>query len=467
MPSPFNLSKAFSVTSLISFVVLVLIMSWMLGERLEAELLERDQLLTRSIIQTEVLEYLGDAPFEAIYEDPKRLNSAVHSAMAFPGSFALDIIHVSGQIMWSSFEKKEAYFRNTPEFRRALEGKTSLRSEKEDRIAFPHEDERYASGLYIPVVREGEVIGVFELHRNNTSLQKQAHSLKKSVYLFSGLMGMILYGVMMLIVVPASRILYRQHEELRETTERLQESNKNLSATQEKLIQQERFSAIGEVSAAVAHGLKNPLASLRAAVQLMEVCSLSEEEQKELVSDILEETDHLTSRLNHLLSFVRPFEAVLAPVPLHELLEGSAKSLYWQADKAGVQIRVLPSSELLPVEADPILLEEAVLIILGNALEASSSGDSIVCSVGNKTPSSQYICITDQGDGIPEENQKRIFEQFFTTRKKGIGLGLALCKKIMDLHHGEIGVQSVLMKGSTFELLLPSSQKDKAESVEL
>ena len=459
MTRPFPLLSIFSLASLLAVAALMAVMSWLLGQQLENELLKRDKVITVATVQAEVLEYLQDAPFEQTYLDPLVLRDILHAVMVMPGSYAVEIILPSGKVAWSAFPGETADTKDNPQFKKAMLGEATIRMEDEDRLVFPNADERYTSALYIPIRRGEYVEGVLELHRNNVQLKRQVESLQRFVWGFCAVFGLLLYTMLLLIVYPASRILSRQHEQLRKSALELAEINQQLRNAQAQLLKQERLSAIGEVSTAVAHGLKNPLASLRAAMQLLTLQKLDPEEHDDLINDMLHETDRLTTRLNHLLNFVRPFDPYFQKVALPEILQKAVHSLHWQIDERKLKLKLPTLKELPSIEADPVLLEEVLLIVLSNAIEATSSGGTIECffeSVsGNEDSKIQTIAVQDYGEGIAAENQERIFEQFFTTRSRGTGLGLAICKKIVDLHHGSIEINSEIDKGTTVRLSFP------------
>ncbi len=465
MKNSFPLLGIFSLTSLVVVAILMALMSWLLGDQLEEALLERDKVLTVAMVQAEIFEYLGDKPFDQLYLDKEILNDVIHAAMVIPGSYAMEMINPAGKIVWSLIPKDTTIIKKNPEFLQALNGTPMIYKEDDDYLVFPDEDVRYSSALYIPIFKADKVEGVVELHRNSIRLKSQVESLKLYVRVFCAVFGLLLYGILIFIIYPASKILNRQHDQLRQSAKDLEQKNIQLQSIQSQLLKNERLSAIGEVSAAVAHGLKNPLASLRAAMQLTALPSLSTEERDELSSEMLYETDRLTARLNHLLNFVRPFDPDFKSISLLNVIKSAVHSLQWQIDDRQLKIK-LPENVVFPeIEADPHLLEEVVLIVLSNAIDASSADDEITFILETSAhPSNSYqtIAISDQGEGVPLENRQRIFDQFFTTRSKGTGLGLAICKKIVDLHEGKIKFEFPKSQGTTVKLSFPV-QREKLQ----
>ncbi|MBF0280228.1 MAG: hypothetical protein HQM13_20685 [SAR324 cluster bacterium] len=437
MKPPFNLIRVFSIVSLISIILLTLVVSWLLSSNLKKQLLERDKQLTISTFIPEVLEELDDLEisFESAPLNPEFTTEMEEVISEINGGMGLDMIKTSGEVIWSTYPEKIGAIRRDPRFLQTSRGSISIEIQEE----LLETDKAYLSS-YIPIIRNHEVLGVFEVHRQDPELLKQIQSVRKAVYLYSFLYGAGLYVVMMLIIVPTSRILDKQHRQLLEA--------------QEQLIEKERLSAIGEVCGAVAHGLKNPIASVRAAVQLLAVRKIAEERRNKIVSDILHEVDRLTKRLSDLLDFIRPFKPDLQYVKLHDVLTNAVRSLSWKAEKDNIQFEFNDSETVINAYLDAALIEEAVLIVLSNAMDASKSGDTIYCSVEYQKDR-KVIVVKDEGRGIPSEILPQIFEQFFTTRSQGVGLGLSLCKKIMTLHQGEVVIESKADHGTTVMLRFP------------
>lgn len=450
---PFPLLPIFSVASLLVLGILTLLLSWVLGNLLEEELIERDILVMTSTIQGEVAEYLHGRPFKMIHDDPQVLRSLQHLLMVLPGSYGFDVIHPNGLVTWSSFEHRSSRYRTSSAFQLAMEGTPSVQQENV-KTQYPEADPRYAFALYVPIFQDKQVIGVIEFHRFNKELQEQVRTLRKDVWGYCLGFGIALFLVLLLIVAPASRILRRQHSDL-------QQINQALQATQEQLLKQERLAAMGEVSAAVAHGLKNPIAGLRAAMQLLSLPSISSAEHQDIVNSFIRELDHLNARVEHLLDFVRPFAPYSTPLELYDVMVQAERSLEWKLEEAKLQLEIAPNPNLPEISADLSLLEEAVLIVLDNAINASQPGGKITCEAGaNQTE--QWIRIRDEGEGIAEKHRDHIFDHFYTTRSQGIGLGLPLCKKIMEAHHGRMELETEEHQGTTVYLFLPTSAEARS-----
>ena len=123
MTRPFPLLSIFSLASLLAVAALMAVMSWLLGQQLENELLKRDKVITVATVQAEVLEYLQGSPFEQTYLDPLVLRDILHAVMVMPGSYAIEIILPSGKVAWSSFPGETTTTKDNPQFKKAMLGK--------------------------------------------------------------------------------------------------------------------------------------------------------------------------------------------------------------------------------------------------------------------------------------------------------------------------------------------------------
>ena len=218
-----------------------------------------------------------------------------------------------------------------------------------------------------------------------------------------------------------------------------------LEHTQAQLVQSEKLASIGEMSAAVAHGLRNPLASLRAAAQVVRRHPTSPASTEHLDA-IIEEVDRLDRRISHLLSFSRP-----APFhPLREnvsrLIEGALGGLAELARERRVELQLDLAPVLPAVRIDPMQVEQALLEVVSNALDAMPDGGRLRISAsanGSAAESSEVLIeVVDTGPGIPEQVLPSVCEPFFTTRQEGTGLGLAIAKRYVEQNGGSLEISS-------------------------
>jgi signal transduction histidine kinase len=219
----------------------------------------------------------------------------------------------------------------------------------------------------------------------------------------------------------------------------------NLRQSRTRLIQAEKLASIGEMSAAVAHGLRNPLASLRAAAQVVRHHPGSPSSTEHLDA-IIEEVDRLDRRITHLLSFSRPAPFQRSSESVPRLVQEVVPTFAELLRERRVELHLELPPDLPPVQVDPVQIEQALIEIVSNAIDAMPEGGrlSICASVDGKSESGKLIMIeiSDTGIGIPGNALPSVCEPFFTTRAEGTGLGLAIAKRYIDQNGGRLDIQS-------------------------
>ncbi len=240
----------------------------------------------------------------------------------------------------------------------------------------------------------------------------------------------------------------------------LDESTMRLAETQRELVVRERLAAIGELSAVVAHEVRNPLAVVFNAVAGLKRMSL-DRDAGVLLEIVEEEAERLKRLVEELLEFARPRDAAFEPVELEPLLRRSVDAAVQSTSKSeAVDVRV--EDDVGTVVCDPQLLRQAIINLVTNALLAPGRESAVRLVVGTEGDRTLRIAVLDDGDGIPDEIAERIFMPFFTTRPTGTGLGLPIVRRAADAHGGTVTHERSPGGGATFVLRLPIRSESSA-----
>ena len=230
--------------------------------------------------------------------------------------------------------------------------------------------------------------------------------------------------------------------------EALRRQSERLTLAEAAVRRSERLAALGQLSAGLAHELRNPLASIRGSADLLTRSSSSADPMaRELAGIISSEVDRTNSLVTRFLDFARPLEPRRERVDVTTVIDRAAERA-----KVKVNREYSASLPLLPIDAE--LMEQVFLNLLTNAAQASAPGAPITVQT-REAGGQAEISVIDHGCGIPADTIETIFNPFVTTKQDGVGLGLAIVAKIVDGHGGKMTVESQPGKGSSFKVILP------------
>lgn len=241
---------------------------------------------------------------------------------------------------------------------------------------------------------------------------------------------------------------------LDESHRKLREQTDILFQTEEQLRRADRLSTLGELSASMAHEIRNPLGSIKGAVEILKDDYRPDETKYEFIRILLKETDRLNRIVQDFLDFARPKQSDFQQADLNEVLDSILMLTAQEAKKAGVAVEKQLDPSLGRRSLDAGLLKQAFLNLVLNAIQAMPHGGVLKVQSALRSGSVE-ISISDTGTGISEENRKQLFNPFFTTRENGTGLGLAITSRIIRNHRGVIEVESELGKGTAFLIRIP------------
>jgi two-component system sensor kinase FixL len=228
---------------------------------------------------------------------------------------------------------------------------------------------------------------------------------------------------------------------------------------EERLREQSSLARIGEMAAALAHEVKNPLAAVRGAIQVIGGRLPPGNKDAPIIKEVLSRLDGLNELMQDLLRFARPPQPRCAPVAIVPLLAMTADLLC--QDPSLKDFRVDVTGTAPPLMADAELLKIVFLNLMLNAAQAMETRGMIHAAV---TPVGEFcdIAITDSGPGIPPEARGKLFTPFFTTKARGTGLGLSIAKRLVEAHLGSISLDCPPGGGTTVTVRLPASQVSTA-----
>ena len=231
-----------------------------------------------------------------------------------------------------------------------------------------------------------------------------------------------------------------------------------LADARQHLAASERLAELGTLTGGLAHEIKNPLSTVQLNLQLLgEDIHLDWPSANRVVSrlkTVQRETARLREILDDFLRYAGKLELDLQAVDLQPLIEDLVDFFHPQAELAGVKIRVRPAAGYVSVRADPRLIKQTVLNLMLNALQAMPDGGDLILSASVEGPWG-LLHVTDTGSGISTDRQAKVFDAYYSTKKGGTGLGLAMSRRIIREHGGEIHLASEEGKGTDFILRLP------------
>ncbi|OPY77078.1 MAG: Sensor protein ZraS [Syntrophorhabdus sp. PtaU1.Bin153] len=246
------------------------------------------------------------------------------------------------------------------------------------------------------------------------------------------------------------------YDALREKLKELRRKDERIRSFEAELVRANKLSALGELAGSIAHEIKNPLISIQGFAK--RIGQTGNREKVERYAKFIEkEADRLSQVLAKLLAFSRMEEPKADQISMNDIVDDTVLFMEHHLTRfRGVEIVVEKDPDLRPVSADRTHIQQTVVNLVMNAAQAMPDGGKIRITTG-RDGTHAFISITDTGMGIKEEDLNRIFEPFFTTKDKGegTGLGLSLCKKLIEANRGKIEVESKVGEGTTFKIMIP------------
>jgi two-component system, NtrC family, sensor histidine kinase HydH len=237
--------------------------------------------------------------------------------------------------------------------------------------------------------------------------------------------------------------------------EQLAEANRNLRAAEATVRRTERLAALGQLSAGLAHEIRNPLSTIKASAEMLaKNVDNGSPVAHEMAGFISSEVDRTNALVTRFLDFARPLALRLEKTEITEVIDEAVAEVEKHTPPLDVSIYKNYSPDIPPFRMDRQLIVRVLYNLLLNAAQASPPRASVTVKT-RQLGDTVEIAVIDRGSGIATKDRESIFNPFFTTKSSGVGLGLAIVSKIVDEHGGQISVESESGAGSVFRVFLP------------
>ncbi|HEF4762880.1 TPA: two-component sensor histidine kinase [Pseudomonas putida] len=450
---PFNLVRWFSLASFFIIAAVALGLGYISTRFVVQESIERDSMLTAQFIQA-----IGDAEVRHASITSKRtmgemldprddnaypdVNPAARANARIefldhvehlPDILLATVYALDRTVVWStnpeligqriegddeldeSFEMKEAV---STSYHEIDEEKPEQRLLREPQYLFIEN--------YIPMFNadKSKVIAMVEIYKEPIDLVERIQRGFKAIWLVTLLGGAAIYLGLFWIVRRAAMLLQSQ---------------------QKQLVANETFVALGEMSSAVAHSLRNPLANIRTSAELAQ--EIASQGAQKNIGDIIGQVDRMSRWVRELLVSLRPVNDDHEEVDLVLTIDDALGAFEPLIKRSNVEVRFTPKS-VPPVVSQQVLLTQILNSLFANALEAMPTGGLLSIDIETPAPGQVSMILNDTGKGMTKQQQQMVFKPFFTTKQGGLGVGLALVKRIMERFEGSVELTSQEQEGT-------------------
>jgi two-component system NtrC family sensor kinase len=217
----------------------------------------------------------------------------------------------------------------------------------------------------------------------------------------------------------------------------------------------EHLASLGEIAAGLAHEIKNPLAGIKGALEIIYKRTDAADTNKEVFNEMLIQIDRINQIIKDLMLYAKPKELNIRPVSLEECIENAIRLAKLQVKNKKIEFSFQNSDKIPPALVDGDKIQEVLLNLMLNSMAAIETEGNISVGLFTSDAKTLKITVSDNGKGIKEDLVAQIFQPFFTTKSDGTGLGLSICQKTIAAHGGTIDVKSHAGQGTTFTIFLP------------
>jgi signal transduction histidine kinase len=436
---------AFLAVSFLLVFSTALVLSTTLARYIVAQMMLRDATVSaeflNSVVQVEnAAGYFLNVTSDSADQDIEEL--LVHVGR-LPEVFRANVYARDGQILWSSDpEMIGQRFPDNEELAEAMLGELNPelnvvdRDGKEEHVGFPAGVTQFIE-YYIPIrSKDGAtVVGAVEVYKAPGTLLASMQRVRSYAWLGALAAAAVLFGGLAVVVTYASRVLIRQEARTVET---------------------ERLAVVGEMASAVAHGLRNPLASIRSCAELTLDDDIPES-SRETLNDITDQVDRLEGWIRSFLIRSRREPGSLSEqAQIDHVIARCIEGFQPQLTRRAISVSVTPGTGSPMVLGRPAELEQVLNTIISNGIEAMEDGGLLGVTWTNRADGMVEVRVTDSGPGIADDMLHKVFEPFQTGKAAGLGVGLALGRRIAERMGGSLELANGALHGAVVTLRLPA-----------
>lgn len=446
---PINLRRRFAFASFGIISIIAVALAWLLSNMLADRLLKREGAVIQDFVQNLLLtddsaEFFED-PLNSEFE--KRFLRSMAHIQNMKEPVRVNAYRPDGVVLWSTDKSLVGrHFPVNDELQEAMQGHLVVHSGNASE-GIPDKEEHEGLALYgtfyvesyIPIYKKDGtgIVGVMEFYKISTQLNDSIREGVLRLLLACLASAIGLFASLYWIVARADKVMREQ---------------------QSRLAQVQTLATAVELASAVAHNLRNPLASIRVSAEMLQQHGVQLNEAVEHSHDITQAVDRADRWISELVRVsqapnLTPEAVSLEPLLkdcMHELESELTKRRIMQTLRHGPEVRVV---------AHPDMLRQIILSIIANAMDAMTDGGQLVSS-WHIEGSRVTITLTDSGHGMSQEVRNRIFRPFFSTKSGGLGIGLALVKRMVEQWSGTVELRPVTPHGTSVEIRLPLAPKE-------
>lgn len=438
----FNLMRWFSLTALLSVATVSVLSVWALSHFLTERMIRREAEMTTVFVRNLIKTENAISVFTGIADEETHVGDFLNHMSALPDTLRVNLYSADLKVLWSTDPKLVGQrFDDDAELKNALQTGLEINSGIVDVANLPKSEHvdidpgvtRFVEN-YIPVLDDsGRVVGVVELYKVPRELFDAIEAGIELIWQAALGAGIFLYATLFWIVRRAHHIIESQREQL---------------------IENESLAVVGEMGTAVAHGLRNPLASIRSSAELALESQLPPQAH-ECATDIVAQVDRLEGWTRQLLTYARPANAHIEAVDVNAVLREALDGFRRDLERHGTRSRLDLAPELPPISGEPAILQQLFGSLIANSIEAMPRDGEIVLHSHFDAEINQVVVeVRDNGPGLSADAASQAFMPFFTSKAKGLGLGLPLVRRVIERLGGSVTLSSQPGSGTTVRMSL-------------